>query len=63
MRRCELAGADLDGLSREDKTLDLFDTRVVIDGKVVESDGKTAGLGTLSPWMPSRSACSSPTSG
>lgn len=43
MRRCELAGADLDGLNREDKTLDLFNTRVVIDGKVVESDGKTAG--------------------
>lgn len=43
MRRCELAGADIDGLNYEDKTLDLFNTRVVIDGKVVESDGKTAG--------------------
>jgi len=43
MRRCELAGIDKDGLDHQAGTLDLFGTRVVIDGKIVESDGKTAG--------------------
>jgi site-specific recombinase XerC len=43
MRRCELAGADRDGVNETEGTLDLYDTRVVIDGKVIESDGKSAG--------------------
>jgi integrase len=41
MRRCELAGARLDGLDRVAGTLTIEVTRVVIDGQVVESDGKT----------------------
>jgi integrase len=41
MRRCELAGARLDGLDFEAGTLTLEITRVVVDGRVVQSDGKT----------------------
>jgi integrase len=43
MRRCELAGARVDGLDFDFDagTLALEVTRVVIDGQVVESDGKT----------------------
>jgi integrase len=41
MRRCELAGARLDGLDFEAGTLMLEITRVVIDGRVIQSDGKT----------------------
>lgn len=41
LRRCELAGARLDGLDREAGTLTIEVTRVVVDGKVIESDGKT----------------------
>lgn len=40
-RRCELAGAQLDGLDLETGTLTIEVTRVVVDGKVVLSDGKT----------------------
>lgn len=43
MRRCEPAGAERSGLSREAGTLDLNETRVVIDGKVIDSDGKSDG--------------------
>lgn len=39
MRRCELAGSLLD---LEAGTLDIGPTRVVVDGRVIESDGKTA---------------------
>jgi integrase len=41
MRRCELAGARRDGLDLTAGTLSIEITRVVIDGRVVESDGKT----------------------
>jgi integrase len=41
MRRSELAGARIDGLDFEAGTLTLERTRVVVDGQVVESDGKT----------------------
>src|SRR6266536_5186347 len=42
MRRSELAGARVDGLDFEAETLTLERTRVVVDGQVVESDGKTS---------------------
>jgi integrase len=41
MRRCELAGARLDLLDLDAGTLAIEVTRVVVDGRVVESDGKT----------------------
>jgi integrase len=41
MRRSELAGARIDGFDFETGTLRLEGTRVVVDGRVVESDGKT----------------------
>jgi integrase len=41
MRRCELAGARLDLLDLDAGTLSIEITRVVVDGWVVESDGKT----------------------
>ena len=41
MRRSELAGADRDLLDLEAATLTIEDTRVVVDGHTVESDGKT----------------------
>ena len=42
MRRCELAGAHRDLLDLDAGTLEMETTRVVVDGKVMESDGKTA---------------------
>jgi integrase len=42
MRRCELAGARRDLLDLDAGTLEIDTTRVVVDGKVIESDGKTA---------------------
>ena len=42
MRRCELAGARRDLLDLDAGTLTTEVTRVVVDGKVIESDGKTA---------------------
>ena len=41
MRRCELAGARRDLLDLDVGTLTIEVTRVVVDGRVVESDGKT----------------------
>lgn len=41
MRRCELAGSLRDLLDLEAGTLDIGPTRVVVDGRVIESDGKT----------------------
>jgi len=41
MRRCELAGARRDLLDLDGGTLAIDTTRVVVDGKVIESDGKT----------------------
>lgn len=41
MRRSELAGAKRDLLDLENATLELEDTRIVVDGKAEESDGKT----------------------
>lgn len=41
MRRCELAGAERERLDREHGTLGIETTRVVVNGKVIESDGKT----------------------
>ena len=41
MRRCELAGARRDLLDLDAGTLQIEPTRVVVDGKVIESDGKT----------------------
>ena len=41
MRRCELAGVRRDLLDLAAGTLEIDVTRVVVDGKVIESDGKT----------------------
>jgi len=41
MRRCELAGARRDLLDRDAGTLAIQTTQVVVDGRVIESDGKT----------------------
>jgi integrase len=41
MRRCELAGASRDGFNADTGTLTIDVTRVVVDGQVIESDGKT----------------------
>ena len=41
MRRCELAGLRRDLLDLAAGTLTIDTTRVVVDGKVIESDGKT----------------------
>jgi integrase len=41
MWRCELAGARRDLLDLDAGTLEIETTRVVVDGKVIESDGKT----------------------
>lgn len=41
MRRCELAGARRDLLDLNAATLQIEITRVSVDGKVIESDGKT----------------------
>lgn len=41
MRRCELAGAERDKLDLDHGTLAIETTRVVVNGKVIESDGKT----------------------
>jgi integrase len=41
MRRCELAGAERDLLDLDKGTLAIEVTRVVVDGRVIESDGKT----------------------
>jgi integrase len=41
MRRCELAGARRDLLDLDVGTLTIEVTRVVVDGRVIESDGKT----------------------
>ena len=41
MRRCELAGVRRDLLNLDAGTLAIEVTRVVVDGKVIESDGKT----------------------
>ena len=49
MRRSELAGAERDLLDLDDATLEIGDTRVVVDGKAEESDGKTeSGRRTIS---------------
>ena len=41
MRRCELAGTRRDLLDLDAGTLTIEVTRVVVDGRVIESDGKT----------------------
>jgi integrase len=41
MRRSELAGAELSGLDLEARTLTIADTRVVVAGEAVDSDGKS----------------------
>lgn len=43
MRRAELAGAERELLDLDNATLEIADTRVVVDGKADESDGKTEG--------------------
>jgi hypothetical protein len=49
MRRSELAGAGRELLDLDAATLELGDTRVVVDGKAEESDGKTeSGRRTIS---------------
>lgn len=42
MRRSELAGAERELLDLDAATLEIGDTRVVVDGRADESDGKTA---------------------
>lgn len=41
MRRCELAGTRRDLLDLDNGILDIGPTRVVVNGRVIESDGKT----------------------
>jgi integrase len=41
MRRCELAGAERDRLDLDRGTLTIETTRVVVNGRVIESDGRT----------------------
>jgi integrase len=41
MRRSELAGAQRDMLDLDNATLTIEDTRVVVDGKAIDSDGKS----------------------
>jgi integrase len=49
MRRSELAGADRDLLDLDAATLTITDTRVVVNGYTIESDGKTeSGVRTIS---------------
>ncbi|MDN5930912.1 MAG: tyrosine-type recombinase/integrase [Pseudonocardia sp.] len=49
MRRSELAGVDRDLLDLEDATLTIEDTRVVVAGHTIDSDGKSnAGVRTIS---------------
>ncbi len=49
MRRSELAGADRDLLDLDAATLSIADTRVVVGGQTVDSDGKTeSGIRTIS---------------
>jgi integrase len=49
MRRSELAGAERQLLDLDNATLELGDTRVVVDGKTEESDGKSeSGRRTIS---------------
>ena len=49
MRRSELAGAERDLLDLDAAVLEIGDTRVVVDGKAEESDGKTeSGRRTIS---------------
>ncbi|MGH3857091.1 MAG: tyrosine-type recombinase/integrase [Pseudonocardiaceae bacterium] len=49
MRRSELAGADRDLLDVDAGTLTIADTRIVVNGHTVESDGKTeSGVRTIS---------------
>lgn len=57
MWRCGLAGASLDGLGLDAGTLSIDITWVVVDGRVIESDGKTEnaqrGIALArSPWPP-----------
>ncbi|MGB6580080.1 MAG: hypothetical protein WBF34_19390 [Streptosporangiaceae bacterium] len=57
MRRCELAGARRDLLDLAAGTLEIDVTRVVVDGHVIESDGKTENARHLlaldrSRWPP-----------
>ena len=57
MRRCELAGARRDLLDLAAGTLEIDVTRVVVDGQVIESDGKTENAQhllalTRSRWPP-----------
>jgi integrase len=56
MRRCELAGARRELLDLDAGTLSIEITRVVVDGQVIESDGKTETLSmcwrsTHSRWL------------
>jgi integrase len=49
MRRSELAGAERDLLDLDSATLEIADTRVVVDGKAEDSDGKSeSGRRTIS---------------
>jgi integrase len=55
MRRCELAGARRELLDLNTGTLSIEITRVVVDGRVVESDGKTENAQhvlVLDPFTP-----------
>ena len=42
MRRSELAGVDRSLLDLDARTLEIFETRVVVDGNATDSDGKSA---------------------
>ncbi len=49
VRRCELAGARWELLDLDAGTLAIEVTRVVVDGRVIESDGKTENARTRAP--------------
>jgi integrase len=52
MRRSELAGADRNRLDLDGATLEIADTRVVVDGKADDSDGKSEAGCAQSRWTP-----------
>jgi integrase len=57
MRRCELAGARRDLLDLDAGTLTIETTRVVVDGQVIESDGKTENAQHILALDPFTLAC------
>lgn len=57
MRRCELAGLRRDARDRDQRALVSFETRVVVDGRVVDSDGKSDNANRIIALDPFTFAC------